>query len=326
MNSSRDAIKVFIIGCGAIAGGYDEHDPEGPDVIQTHAKAFSLDRRFRIIGSYDADKDRARRFARTWKIEHVADEIEMALTQLKPDVVCLCSPTKYHARQLELLQDRGIRLVLCEKPLTDSIESSREVAEAYSKGSTVLTVNYTRRWNSAFQDLARRIAAGEFGGLQRGAGWYNKGLYNNGSHMVDLFRMFFGELSVNHAGNVMHDFWDGDPTLNAGLRTANGLPLHLAGTDVRHFQFFECRLIMEKAVIDMADFGDRLIIRKLGDEGMPVRKAETIDTGREKTFLKLADNIAEFFIEGAPLKITAGEALRTLEVCAAIRQKAGVPA
>ena len=318
--------KVFIIGCGAIAGGYDATDPQCPDVVQTHAKAFGLDDRFKVVGCYDPDQEKARKFAALWNISEAASELERALSDLMPDVVCICSPTKFHEQHLTLMRDRDIKLVICEKPLTDGIESSRAVVEKYLGSSTALTVNYTRRWNRAFQDLARRIADGEFGRLQRGTGWYNKGLYNNGSHMVDLFRMFFGDLTVTHAGQVEHDFWEDDPTISAGLRTASDLHLHLAGTDVRDFQFFEFRLVMEKSVIDMVDFGDRLVIRKLGEDGVPVRKAETIDTGRNRTFVELADNIANYLGGGEPLKTSAQDALTTLEICAAIRQMAGVQA
>ncbi|WP_321391723.1 Gfo/Idh/MocA family oxidoreductase [Emcibacter sp.] len=326
MSDSSGPYNVFLIGCGAIAGGYDGADTVSPDLVQTHAKTFTLHEAFRVVGCYDPDPEKVQYFAKTWDIKYIATDLETAFRDLKVDVVCICSPTEFHRQQLKFLLDKNVRLVLCEKPLTDGIEGSREIIRQYAECPIALTVNYLRRWNEAFLSLSDRIKSGEFGELQRGTGWYNKGLYNNGSHMVDLFRMFFGDLTVTHAGNIQYDFWPTDPTLNAGLRTCKDKPLHLAGTDVGHFQFFEFRLIMEKAVIDMVDFGNRLVLRLAGPGGMPARKAETIETGRERTFLQLAENLEGYFTRGEALKCPAEDAVKTLEVCAAIRQKVGVSA
>ena len=58
--SMSEPFSVLIVGCGAIAGGYDEHGTQ--EVLLTHAGAYSQDSRFRIRACVEPDSDRRKQF------------------------------------------------------------------------------------------------------------------------------------------------------------------------------------------------------------------------------------------------------------------------
>ncbi|NOZ43211.1 MAG: Gfo/Idh/MocA family oxidoreductase, partial [Alphaproteobacteria bacterium] len=169
--------STLIIGCGAIAGGYDAVDIAGPNIL-THAKAFRSHPGFDLVGCVDRDPVRAQNFAAVWQVEQAYPTLDAALESRNFDVISLCAPTPDHENILRRVEPYNPRLVFCEKPLTDRIASARAMAALYRDR---MAVNYLRRFDPELRRLARAIAAGKYGRLSSATARYNKGLYNNGS-------------------------------------------------------------------------------------------------------------------------------------------------
>ncbi len=310
----RQGFSTLIIGCGAIAGGYDEGDIAGPDV-QTHAKAFQLHEGFDLSGCIDRDHARAEEFARIWQVGQVYESLDQALADRDFDVISVCTSTPGHEKILRKLHSTNPRLVFCEKPLTDRIASARDMAALYQGR---LAVNYLRRFDPHIRRLARQISDGEYGDFLSAKACYNKGLYNNGSHMTDLIQMLTGPLKVTAAGVITRDFWPDDPTISAHLESRNGAPVELIGSDVRHGMVFDLDLVFECARISLTDFSNRITIR-IKDRG---EQSFTCDLNRG--MLNALSNIHDHLITGAALFSTGENALSALGICADIRKMSGL--
>jgi len=310
----RQGFSTLIIGCGAIAGGYDEGDIAGPD-IQTHAKAFQHHDGFNLTGCIDQDHARAQEFARIWQVDQVYESLDQALADRNFDVISVCTSTPGHEKILRKLHSAIPKLVFCEKPLTDRIATARDMAALYQGG---MAVNYLRRFDPDIRRLARRIADGEYGDLLSAEACYNKGLYNNGSHMTDLIQMLTGPLKVTAAGTITGDFWIEDPTISARLESRSGAPVELTGSDVRNGMVFDLDLTFDQARIGLTDFSNRITIRTQ-DGG---EQSFTCDLDRG--MLNALSNIHDYLTTGTELFSTGENAVQALEICADIRKMSGL--
>jgi hypothetical protein len=73
--------------------------------------------------------------------------------------------------------------------------------------------------------------------------------------MIDLLGLLLGDLQVVAAGYPRKDFFDGDPSIPALLRTADNVPVTLNIGHASDYSIFEVELVTEKALIRMEDGG-----------------------------------------------------------------------
>jgi predicted dehydrogenase len=248
------AVRALIVGCGNIAGRFDAGRPGGWP--RTHASAYARDGRFALSACVEPDDTRRAEFMRDWKVAAGFRSMdEVARSKDAFDVISICSPTASHAHDLQAALGLRPGLIFCEKPATASAGETARLVAACGKAGVDLAVNYTRRWDPAVADLRKGLDEGRWGALRSVVGYYNKGLMNNGSHMLDLLHLLLGPLRVVHVGKPVEDFFADDPTLPAWLETANGLPVQLACGHAADFAFFELQLLFARAVITMEEGG-----------------------------------------------------------------------
>ncbi|MEM8724306.1 MAG: Gfo/Idh/MocA family oxidoreductase [Pseudomonadota bacterium] len=322
------AYKVLIIGCGAIAGGYDANrSPD--DWPLSHAGAISRDQRFELAACFDTDEAAMEEFGQRWNVAPPGNRF--APRGPEPgdfDIVVVASPTESHARGLKGALLMKPKLVMCEKPLAATLEEAQSLTDEFAAAGIPLAVNHTRRWAPDLVELARQIRDGEWGTLISAVGTYTKGIVHNGSHMIDLLGMFVGEMRVHSVGPGWLDFWDDDPTVSAILATSDlGLPIHLVAGDAEHVTQFELVLNYERGEIAMRDGGMRIETRRVQDSetfagyrqlGLPESKP-----GRYPEAMTCAyANIADALETGAPLASTAQTAIEAHAICEEIRLKA----
>lgn len=322
------AYKVLIIGCGAIAGGYDaERSPD--DWPLSHAGAIARDQRFELAACFDTDEAALEEFGQRWHVPLPGDRYApMGPEPGDFDVIVIATPTQEHARGLKGALLMKPELVFCEKPLADDLGQAQGIADEFAAAGIPLVVNHTRRWAPDLVELAQQVRDGEWGTLISAVGTYTKGIVHNGTHLVDLLGMFVGEMQVHSVGPGWCDFWDDDPTVSAMLTTSDlGLPIHLVAGDAEHVTQFELVLNYERGEIAMRDGGMRIETRRVIDSGTfaGYRQLGPVENsaGRYPEAMTLAyANIADALETGAPLASTAQNALEAHAICEEIRLKA----
>lgn len=316
--AGSEPIRALIVGCGAIAGGYDEASPDSDQVL-THAKAYRGDPRFAIAACVEPDAARRARFMEIWGVP--AGFASLAEVDVPYDVASVCVPTPFHARTLEALLDGPARLVFAEKPLTDDLERSRAIVDAYGAAGRPLAVNYLRRWAPGLARLRAEIAGGGWGTFQKGSAWYTKGLLNNASHFLDLLAFLLGPLVPVAALGRVEDGRDDDPTLDVVAAAPGGGHIHLLGADMHAYSLFEAELLFTRGRISLTDSAFRITRRPVEDSprfpGYRVLAAgESEDSGLGRAMPLALDNIARHLSEGAPLAGDGRSALAAQELCA----------
>ena len=146
--TNLNSLRVLIIGCGNIAGAFDQ-GCQSSDFPYTHAGAYTRGGRFSLAACVEPDENRRKTFIDYWGIPtgfSSIDEVVDAGYQF--DVISICSPTPCHAFDLEMAFRLKPKLIFCEKPVTASVaDTERLITECDALGIR-LAVNYTRRWNN----------------------------------------------------------------------------------------------------------------------------------------------------------------------------------
>ena len=254
---------MLVVGCGRIAGGFDAgRDASLPPL--THAGAFARHGGFHLAACVDPDEDRRLAFMRCWSIPTGATSMSaLAALPGRFDVVSICSPTACHSEHLEAALALAPRVVFCEKPVTPRLADTEYWVARFEAAGVLLAVNHTRRWAPDVVGLAGDLASGEWGRIRAVSGQYNKGVLNNGGHMVDLIHRLVGPLEVVAAGAPVWDYWDDDPSVPALLQTADGLPVQLTVANAADYALFELQLLTERGVVAMEDGGAAWRLRRV---------------------------------------------------------------
>jgi predicted dehydrogenase len=316
-------MRTLIVGCGNIAGRFDAGRPG--DWPRTHAGAYARDGRFELAACVEPDDTRRAEFMRDWKVtEGFRSLDEAARSKGAFEVVSICSPTASHAQDLRSALGLQPKLIFCEKPATGSAGETARLIAACKEGGVDLAVNYTRRWDPSVADLKKGLDEGRWGALRSVVGYYNKGLVNNGSHMLDLLHLLLGPLRVVHVGKPVDDFSADDPTLPAWLETEGGLPVQIACAHAADFAFFELQLVFARAVITMEEGGLFWRERPAADSaefsGYRIPGAgERRPGGYAQAMRRSVDNIFGAVRRREPLASTGDSALAAQRLCEEIR-------
>ena len=78
------------------------------------------------------------------------------------DAIHLCTPNNLHFDEALMAFDKGVH-VICEKPLTTSLENAKSMSEAARKKGLVHAVNFNYRFYPLAYEMRQRRLAGELG-------------------------------------------------------------------------------------------------------------------------------------------------------------------
>jgi len=315
-------LDVLMIGCGQIAGGFDEGNP---DSARSHAGAYRRHTGFRITACVDPDVTRRKAYMAHWGVPEGFDRLDDAnAAEITFDVVSVCSPTEQHADDLMMLLKSQPRAVFCEKPIAEDIGAARDLVAAFEAAKIPLAVNHLRRWDARLAKLREEVAAGDWGEIRSAVGLYTKGILNNGTHLVDLMQFLLGPMNIVASGPRREDGYPGDPTVDAILTLANGATAHLVGGDSRDYALFELTIITEKGVIALEEAGYTIRIRTVRDSARyagyrELDNAAISQSGLEDAMTNAVTDLYNAVQNGKQTASTGRSALAAHELCEQLR-------
>lgn len=162
-----------------------------------------------LAGVCDLDPARARAMAEEFGAAAHTDPAAM-LGALRPDFVDIATTPPSHRALVELCAPR-VRLVICQKPIADSLEDARAMVAACEAAGATLLVHENFRWQRPFMRMLElRPALGRlrFGRFAFRHGWDvyagqpylatvpRLAIMDVGVHLFDLVRLFLGEAAA----------------------------------------------------------------------------------------------------------------------------------
>jgi predicted dehydrogenase len=324
---SDDRYSVLIIGCGNIAGGYDEQQPMD-SLPLAHAKAYINHGRFNLTACIEPDTTKRIAFQNRWNVTNgFANFHDIDKQAFSVDVISICSPTSSHANDLQQALSLNPKLIFCEKPVTSSLRETKRIVSECSNNNVLLAVNYSRRWSPQVIQVKSELESGKWGEIRSISAIYNKGILNNGSHMVDLLSFLFGPLRLTAVGQILDDFSFDDPTVDATLISNQGFPIHLNVAHAKDYALFEMQVVTQKGMICMEDGGSRWRFRQV----LPSNKlhgyhflntGEWLEPKGSFALTGAVSNLYKALQNEAPLISTGVNAVEAQSLCELIKTQA----
>lgn len=180
----EDKLRVGIIGCGEISSN--------------HALGYLNSGRYEVVALADlsaqAMKDFDENFSRfdDYKPEHFTDARDM-LEKSELDVVSVGVWDKGHAPMTIAAAASGVRAILCEKPMSDSIGAAADMMLVCRRNGVKLAIGHQRRFLPAYTLAKQMMADGEIGDVRFITTLARDGLANYSSHLMDMYRYLLSD-------------------------------------------------------------------------------------------------------------------------------------
>lgn len=229
----KKRIGVAIIGCGVIA--------------PTHAESYLLDPNVKIVRVCDIVADRAKDFAKRYKVKAWTTDAADVFADSAVDAVSICTPHYNHA-ELALAALEAGKDVICEKPISNTLAGIRLLVKAQREHpERVFAGVFQHRYNPIFRLIHSLVEEGKFGRLVsasmqhrclrseeyykhdawRGTKKYERGgvLINQAIHYLDLFQWIMGGVDkvVSFSGNLTHEgIIETEDTIAAAVKFRSG--------------------------------------------------------------------------------------------------------
>jgi predicted dehydrogenase len=319
-------IQTILLGLGAI-GSKNDRGLRHPSPL-SHAGAILQNPRFELVAAIDPDPDTRDSFCADWRsdaqVHSTMDEIEH-LREL--DLAVVASPTRTHHPLLDILLSRKkLKAIFCEKPFCSSLDETENILTSARKHGTQIVVNYHRRWDpkiTAFREVLKSLGMPYDVQVT-----YGKGLYNYGSHIIDLMTFFWGPVEAVCAESLGTSRPDlADPSLSATVLFSSGARARLNGCDGVDYDLFDL-VISYRSFRYRLEAGGYRIVKEIGTpdvyfSGYNHLQASDSDyamkavTGLHKAY----EELALFLETGVPLRTSTGDnALQVARVLDAIRR------
>lgn len=196
-----------VLGCGMIAN--------------IHAQAIQGIDNARLIGVADNKKEYAESFAQKYGVK-AFHSFEDMLADKEIDVVCICTPSCFHASNAMQAMESGKHVVL-EKPMAFTTEEADKVIQTSERTGKLITVISQLRFSPDILKLKELVANGAFGKITlctlsmkyyrskeyyasspwKGTKKFDGGgaLMNQGIHGIDILQYIVGDV-VDVQGQV----------------------------------------------------------------------------------------------------------------------------
>ena len=225
-------LGVGIIGTGGMAVG-------------SHIPNFLKHPAVRLAAVCDVNKESVQAAARRFGVAECYTDYRELIARAPVDLVAVCTTNDQHAPASILACERRLH-VLCEKPLALDLAQAESMLAAARQFGVNTAVNFSYRQNPAVRFIKDIIDSGDLGQIYQVSFKYLQGyladpetplhpartwraekrfagqgvLGDLGSHMIDLSRFWFGEISAVQA--LMRTFHTERPLIGGGTVQVDG--------------------------------------------------------------------------------------------------------
>ncbi len=252
-------INTLIIGLGNVGLIYD--NPKNPKLIQSHAKSVNLHPNFNLIAGIDPILEKRNLFEITYKkiafksLNNFKNESKF---DSKIDLIIISTPTETHLKVIqESLKILNPRAILCEKPLSYNYEDAKNIIKICDDSKVDIFVNYMRRCDPGVIEIKNKLDKNIIKNPLKGICWYSKGLYNNGSHFINLLEFWLGNYKKLKIIDRGRPFNEKDIEPEFFIEFEKGSIIFRSAWE-EYFSFYNIELIGESGVLKYTKGGEQI--------------------------------------------------------------------
>lgn len=315
----KSMYKVGIIGAGNIASGFDDIRTKS---ILTHAHAICSIDSLLLLGFYDNNLERGAEAARKWRTQYFNSLSELTADC---DIICCATPDDSHYGILKAVIEskKDIKAIICEKPLSLDLSQAEEIVRECSRKKIPLIVNYTRRYIDAFRELREKIPS--MGMLICGTCYYGKGVFHNGSHMINLMDFLIGLKKIDSI-KIDKPVWDysaNDPSIGFVLELENGSRVFFHVISSKISTVFEFQLFFEKGKIVYDSTSEEIVIYSIKgmnkyDNYTCYTASNRVVVSRDEAIVNLYKETIDVINKNRNSRSSGDSTLLTLDICTTV--------
>ena len=255
--STKRIYKVALVGLGNKGYLYEKDDKMVASFkYSTHCQAIDAHPRFSLTAGCDIDPQKVEQAHGDYHFTYSGCDYRKLFNDVDIDLAVVATSTGTHPDIIRYALDAGIRHILCEKPVSTDLASTRDVFDIVDRCRGDLFVNYWRFFDRSHQWVKRVIAEKTLGDVLKVCCYYGKGVKNTASHLIHLFLEYFGEIGwiKKLTGASSHASGE-DPDIDFVFGTRSGIVgsvLHIPNDDYR---IFEIDILCSRGRIRLADGG-----------------------------------------------------------------------
>ena len=322
-------LRVLVFGFGEIAAGYS-YDPIMSDYFpfSSHAQVLKKHKSFNWDSVVDLNEKALEKARKLWHIPYAETMIEKIPDLGGIDIAVIATPPgRIRKKLIESLPN--LTAIILEKPLGRNIQEAKEFIDICNRKNILVQVNFLRRADLTTRKLANGHIETEIGEIQTANIHYGNGLFNNGSHMIDLVRMTLGGVIsvqvISQAPSFIKGPIDGDINLSCILFLDSGISVNMTPIHFSHYRENSLDIWGSKGRLAFAQEGSmlyrwpRVANRLISNESEIAWDSGTIErTDIGHAFYELYDNLSLSLLSNNDLFSPVKSALKTQLILDAI--------
>ena len=318
--------RAALIGCGRI-GAFIDNEVADP-YPYSHAAAYEACERATLVAMADRRTDVMARAGERYGVPpaHQYTDYREMIASERPDIVSVATQPEHRAEIVIHAAEHGARAIYAEKAMAASLAEADAMVEAVERNGVAFNMGSNRRWHPGFRVLRSLIAEERYGALRSLTVHCGHGIFNMGSHAIDLVLMLNGDAPVSWVqfhlsegadrieGTVLH----ADPGGGGRLQFADGVPAFLLDSG----RPFEAEVVCERGIVTTV--GSDWQVREEG--GADLRGRPVLRPGRFPAFepgspaVHLIMDLVQSLDTGAPTRGGVRIAQRNTELIFACLQ------
>ena len=318
--------RAALIGCGRI-GAFIDNEVADP-YPYSHAAAYEACERANLVAMADQRADVMARAGERYGVPpaHQYTDYREMIAAERPDIVSVATQPEHRAEIVIHAAEHGARAIYAEKAMAASLAEADAMVEAVERNGVAFNMGSNRRWHPGFRVLRSLIAEERYGALRSLTVHCGHGIFNMGSHAIDLVLMLNGDAPVSWVqfhlsegadridGTVLH----ADPGGGGRLQFADGVPAFLLDSG----RPFEAEVVCERGIVTTV--GSDWQVREEG--GADLRGRPVLRPGRFPAFepgspaVHLIMDLVQSLDTGAPTRGGVRIAQRNTELIFACLQ------
>lgn len=227
--------KTILIGLGQIGSLNDLHVKHEQPL--SHLSALLQNDRFEMTALVDTDVNKIKRIHSSNKVSsEICFNDTNCIKNKSANIVIMATPPHDRARLLNQIIDFLPQVIVFEKPLALTSDEALKIRDICQKNSIKALVNFHRRYDDDHITFKSHLPNTP---PEKIIFNYSKGLWNYGSHGIDLIQNWFGHISEARGFNLTpntDDHVDGILKLESG--TIVHMISHKTEYDLFEFEFF----------------------------------------------------------------------------------------
>lgn len=317
--------KAVVIGCGKI--GVEEANYRKAVQPITHAASYYNNQRTELVALVDIDKKRLKIARKYFPQVPLFDSGKEMFEKIKPDIVSIATNSNSHAYLVKMAAKYKTDAILCEKPITESVKDAEEMIKICKQNKSLLFINHQRRFDPLLQKWQAKIKKGSIGKIIQVNCYYYNGLFNNGTHVVDLLRFFLGDIDwVRGVINKQTSWKRNDKNIDALIGFENGALVSMQ-TLAKNYGFLDFSFYGTKGYFAVKNLGYEVEYRKLIKNKYFKNYYQLSDKteiyGKMRSFMRPVVEHIVSCLDGKAKPVSRGEdGLSVLKILFALKQSA----